>query len=155
MDSRTIYRRNIFRSALALGAGLFAAKAVSTTEAAAAPDGVPKAAYHLTDPEKVVFALGSIHNHIEGMGGPDKVRLALVVHGPALKLLHADTSNMDIKGRVTEARAARVELFACRFAMEAQKLKLGDLLPGFQLAEKGGVVKLAELQAQGYAYLRP
>jgi uncharacterized protein len=32
---------------------------------------------------------------------------------------------------------------------------LKDLLPGFAVAEKGGVVKLAEFQAQGYAYLRP
>jgi len=39
--------------------------------------------------------------------------------------------------------------------MDAQKLTLGDLMPGFAVAEKGGVVKLAELQAQGFAYLRP
>jgi uncharacterized protein len=39
--------------------------------------------------------------------------------------------------------------------MDAQKLALGDLMPGFAVAEKGGVVKLAELQAEGWAYLRP
>jgi intracellular sulfur oxidation DsrE/DsrF family protein len=39
--------------------------------------------------------------------------------------------------------------------MEAQKLTLGDLLPGFVVAERGGVVTLAELQGQGFAYLRP
>jgi intracellular sulfur oxidation DsrE/DsrF family protein len=39
--------------------------------------------------------------------------------------------------------------------MEAQKLTLGDLQPGFMVAEKGAVVMLAELQAQGWAYLRP
>jgi uncharacterized protein len=39
--------------------------------------------------------------------------------------------------------------------MDAMKLTLADLLPGFGLADKGGVVKLAELQGQGYAYLRP
>jgi uncharacterized protein len=39
--------------------------------------------------------------------------------------------------------------------MEAQKLTLGDLLPGFVVAEQGAVVKLAELQGQGWAYLRP
>jgi intracellular sulfur oxidation DsrE/DsrF family protein len=32
---------------------------------------------------------------------------------------------------------------------------LTDLLDGFHAAETGGVVKLAELQRQGYAYLRP
>ena len=29
------------------------------------------------------------------------------------------------------------------------------LLPGFIVADKGGVVRLAELQSQGYVYLRP
>jgi len=28
-------------------------------------------------------------------------------------------------------------------------------LPGFRVAEKGGVVLLADLQAQGWVYLRP
>ena len=32
---------------------------------------------------------------------------------------------------------------------------LKDLLPGFTVAERGGVVRLAELQSQGYVYLRP
>jgi intracellular sulfur oxidation DsrE/DsrF family protein len=39
--------------------------------------------------------------------------------------------------------------------MEAQKPNLGDLLPGFVVAEQGAVVKLAELPGQGWAYLRP
>jgi intracellular sulfur oxidation DsrE/DsrF family protein len=39
--------------------------------------------------------------------------------------------------------------------MKAQKITLQDLLPGFVEASEGGVVKLAELQAQGYVYLRP
>jgi uncharacterized protein len=29
------------------------------------------------------------------------------------------------------------------------------LLPGFIVAERGGVVRIAELQSQGYLYLRP
>jgi intracellular sulfur oxidation DsrE/DsrF family protein len=32
---------------------------------------------------------------------------------------------------------------------------LKDLLPGFVEADRGGVVRIVELQAQGYAYLRP
>ena len=35
------------------------------------------------------------------------------------------------------------------------KMTLNDLPPGFAVAEKGGVVLLADLQAQGWAYLRP
>jgi intracellular sulfur oxidation DsrE/DsrF family protein len=39
--------------------------------------------------------------------------------------------------------------------MKAQNMTLTDLLPGFVTAEQGGVVRIAELQSQGYAYLRP
>jgi uncharacterized protein len=39
--------------------------------------------------------------------------------------------------------------------MRAQNVTLEDLLPGFVVADKGGVVRLAQLQADGYAYLRP
>jgi intracellular sulfur oxidation DsrE/DsrF family protein len=152
-----MHRRNIFKSALAIGAGLFAARAnvpvrADTTGPAL---GVPRVAYHLADLDKVVFVLGNIRNHIEGMGGPDKVRLALVVHGPALKAFSVKTPNMAIKSEVGEARGAGVAMHACRHAMEAQKLSLADLLPGFVVAEQGAVVKLAELQAEGWAYLRP
>ena len=91
----------------------------------------------------------------EHLGGPDKVKIALVVHGPALKAFRGNTPNQGVKSDVGEVRAAGVELQACGHTMEAQKLTLGDLLPGFAVAEKGGVVKLAELQAQGFAYLRP
>jgi uncharacterized protein len=39
--------------------------------------------------------------------------------------------------------------------MKSQNIGLKDLLPGFISADKGGVVRLAELQSQGYLYLRP
>jgi len=39
--------------------------------------------------------------------------------------------------------------------MKSQNVGLRDLLPGFVAAERGGVVRIAELQSQGYLYLRP
>ncbi len=39
--------------------------------------------------------------------------------------------------------------------LAALKWTLDDLQPGFLLAEKGGVTLIADLQAQGYAYIRP
>jgi intracellular sulfur oxidation DsrE/DsrF family protein len=148
-------RRNIFRSAIAAATGMLLARGASSARAQTPPAGVPKVAYHLADLEKVAFVLGNIRNHIAGMGGPGKVRIALVVHGPALKGFRANTPNLGVKSDTNDARAAGVELHACGHTMEAQKLTLGDLMPGFAVAEKGGVVKLAELQAQGWLYLRP
>ena len=48
-----------------------------------------------------------------------------------------------------------MQLAACAKTMKTQEITLKDLLPGFVGAEEGGVVRLAELQSQGYAYLRP
>jgi intracellular sulfur oxidation DsrE/DsrF family protein len=116
---------------------------------------VAKVAYHLSDADKVGFVLGNIANHIEGMGGPDKVHIVLVVHGPALAAFRTDRANADIARRLAEAAGAGVGLAACGNTLDAQKMNVTDLLPGFVRADEGGVVRLAQLQAQGYAYLRP
>jgi len=89
------------------------------------------------------------------MGGPDKVQVALVVHGPALKAFRAATPNAALKSDVGTIRGSGVALVACRNTMEAQKLALDDLLPGFIVAQQGAVVRLAELQREGWVYLRP
>jgi intracellular sulfur oxidation DsrE/DsrF family protein len=116
---------------------------------------VPKVAYHLDDSDKVGFVLGNIENHFAGMGGPDKVTIALVVHGPALKGFHAASAGADVTRRVDQLVKAGLQLHACSNSMRAQHVGLKDLLPGFAAADRGGVVLLAELQAQGFAYLKP
>jgi intracellular sulfur oxidation DsrE/DsrF family protein len=149
-------RRGLFRAALA---SVGAALALSTTQAqaettASAPD-KRRVAYHLADLDKVAFVLGNIQNHFDGMGGPDKVAIALVVHGPALRAFHAASANPDVTQRVAKYAGAGVQLAACGKTMKTQEIALKDLLPGFVAAEEGGVVRLAELQSQGYVYLRP
>jgi uncharacterized protein len=116
---------------------------------------MPKVVYHLSDLDKVDFVLGNIHNHYAGMGGPGNVKIVLVVHGPALKAFHAAAATPDVTKRAGELRDDGLELDACINSMRAQNVTLKDLLPGFIVAEKSGVVRLAELQSQGYAYLRP
>lgn len=151
-------RRNILWSTVsALGAAFAASRAKAATEPAKSdnkPDKL-KVVYHLSDADKVNFVLGNIQNHIDGVGGPDHVTLALVIHGPALKAFHWAQANPDISGRISNFAKDGVELAACGNTMKAQNITLTDLLPGFVSAEKGGVVRLAELQSQGYLYLRP
>jgi intracellular sulfur oxidation DsrE/DsrF family protein len=89
------------------------------------------------------------------VGGPDKVTLALVVHGPALRAFHARSANPELAGHLSRFANAGLELAACGNTMRAQSVTLADLLPGFVSADKGGVVRIAELQSQGYLYLRP
>ena len=147
-------RRNILWSAVsALGAAFGASRARAATEASAGNK--LKVVYHLSDAEKVIFVLGNIQNHIDGVGGPGHVTIALVIHGPALKAFHGAQANPDVSKRVSAFAKDGVELAACGNTMKAQNVTLTDLLPGFVNAEKGGVVRLAELQSQGYLYLRP
>jgi intracellular sulfur oxidation DsrE/DsrF family protein len=150
-----MYRRNILWGALsALGMAFTASRASAASEADP-PPGKLKVVYHLSDIDKVHFVLANIQNHIDGVGGPGNVTIALVVHGPALRAFHAESANWDIAHRVGQFSKAGLELAACGNTMKAQNVTLKDLLPGFVSAEKGGVVRLAELQSQGYVYLKP
>jgi intracellular sulfur oxidation DsrE/DsrF family protein len=148
-------RRSLLWGAFsALGAIL--ASAASTRAATdPAPSNKLKVVYHLSDLDKVGFVIGNIENHLDGVGGPDHVTIALVVHGQALRAFHAASANPDIVRRVGRFSKARLELAACGNTMKSQKVGLGDLLPGFISADRGGVVRIAELQSQGYLYLRP
>jgi intracellular sulfur oxidation DsrE/DsrF family protein len=121
---------------------------------AAAADGA-KVVYHLADLDKVDFVLGNIGNHYSGMGGPENVTIALVVHGPALKAFRAADATPDVTRETAERAKAGLQLNACINTMRAMNLTVTDLLPGFIVADKGAVVRLAQLQGQGFAYLRP
>jgi intracellular sulfur oxidation DsrE/DsrF family protein len=148
-----MHRRNLFRAALASVGAAFAATTVTKAQAAT-PDKT-KVVYHLNETDKVQFVIGNIENHFEGVGGPDRVTIALVVHGPALRAFHAATANPDVKHRFASLVKAGVAPAVCGNTMKGQKVTLNDLLPGFVSLEQGGVVRIAELQSQGYVYLRP
>jgi len=142
-------RRTLFTSALAAGFGLAAsAKAVP----------LPRVVYHLSDAGRVAFVLGNIANHYEGMGGASSVVIALVIHGPALAPFakaRAAEDDHALEKALAALMQSGLDAYACSHTMRAMKMALDDLLPGFKVAEKGGVVRLAELQGEGYAYLRP
>ena len=144
-------RRSIMRAGLAVLIGALGAKA-----AQAAPERPrQRVVYHLADQDRVLFVLGNIQNHIDGTGGPGQADIRLVVHGPALHAFHAisvDANIAELAARLIKEGAA---FEACANTMKAQGVKLDDLTDGFIVAEKGGVVRLTELQQEGYAYLRP
>jgi uncharacterized protein len=147
-------RRNMLLRAVAgIGAAFAASRANAATESPAQDK--LKVVYHLSDLDKVPFVLGNIQNHLDGVGGPDHVTIALVVHGPALRAFHTAQANPDLSQNVGRLTKAGVGFAACSNTMKSQKITLRDLLPGFVAADKGGVVRIAELQSQGYLYLRP
>jgi uncharacterized protein len=147
-------RRNVLlRAAAAFGAAFATSRAGAAAETPA--DGKLKVVYHLSDLDKVHFVLGNIQNHLDGAGGPDRVTIALVVHGPALRAFQTREANPEMTRHFGQLSKAGVGFAACGNTMKSQKITLGDLLPAFAAADKGGVVRIAELQSQGYLYLRP
>lgn len=149
-------RRTIFARLLPGLAGGAAASVLPVAASAnTTADGVQKVVYHLSEPTRVNFVLGNIKNHIAGKGGPDKVKIVLVVHGPALDAFVASKANPDIRRQIAKRTEDGVGFVACGNTMKAQKLVAADLLAGFDVAEEGGVVRIADLQQQGYLYIRP
>ena len=147
----------LLRAVTAFGAAFAASRARAATESPA-QDKLQeklKVIYHLSDFDKVPFVLGNIQNHLDGVGGPDHVTIALVVHGPALRPFQTSQANPELSEHFARLSRAGVGFAACGNTMRAQKIGLADLLPGFIVADKGGVVRIAELQSQGYLYLRP
>src|SRR5690348_14209677 len=114
-----MHRRNLLTATLAGLGGVFAARGVSAQTADKA-----KVVYHLCDLDKVNFTLGNIRNHYDGMGGPDKVTIALVVHGPALKAFHAASAPPDIAKRVQQFAVNGLSLSACGNTMKGQNVGL-------------------------------
>jgi uncharacterized protein len=149
-----MHRRNMLWGAItALGAAFAASRARAAGERPAQDK--LKVVYHLSDLDKVSFVIGNIQNHFDGVGGPEHVTIALVIHGPALRAFRSAEANPDLSQHVGRLSKAGLDLTACGNTMRAQKITVGDLLPGFVSADRGGVVRIAELQSQGYLYLRP
>jgi uncharacterized protein len=146
-------RRSFFKSILTL-TGLAAGMAASGT-ARAVTAKKQKVVYHLSDAEKVPFVLSNIQNHIAGVGGPEYVEIVLVVHGPALKAFHAAQADPAVAKTIGNLKEEGVSLDACANTMKAQKVDEKGLLPGFVKVDQGGVVRIAQLQGDGYVYLRP
>ena len=80
---------------------------------------------------------------------------ALLIHGQALGRATLLPQTRKFQKRVWRFSNQGVEFPACGNTMKSQNVGLKDLLPGFIAAERGGVVRIAEMQSQGYLYLRP
>ena len=78
-----------------------------------------KVVYHLSDEDKAGFVLNNIQNHIDGMGGPDKVQIVLVMHGPVVKSF-VDVNAVDkVRGSVKQLQAEGIEIDVCANSLKA------------------------------------
>lgn len=103
-----------------------------------------------SDPKNWNLALNNIKNVQEALG-KDKVDVELVVYGPGIGMLKAES----VAGnRVNDAVANGVKVVACENTMHNLKLTKDDMLKSISYVP-GGVIELMEKQKQGWAYIKP
>jgi intracellular sulfur oxidation DsrE/DsrF family protein len=116
-----------------------------------------KIVYHLSEPgaDKAKFVLTNMKNHAEGVGWKNIAAMELVAHGPAVKTFVSEGMDPDLRGMIDKLVADGMTLTICGNTMTKMNLPKDQLVTGCSIATKGGVVRLMELQEQGYTYIRP
>jgi len=153
--------RNVDRTVLALVVGLALAASAAVSADASHLEENPrkhKVVYHLDEAgaDKARFVLGNIQNHVDGVGGWQNIEaLELVVNGPALKSFVASSMNPELRQALQELQRDGLAFGAWATPLKAFTVTLDQLPAGARPLPQGGVVRVMELQEQGYAYIRP
>lgn len=103
-----------------------------------------------SDPGKWGLALNNAQN-VQTELGAEAVEMEIVVYGPGIGMLKADSS---VAPRIASALKSGVKVVACETTLKAQQLSHADMLPTIGYVP-AGVVELMRKQQQGYAYIRP
>ena len=101
------------------------------------------------------IALNNAVNLQKAMG-MDNVEIEIVAYGPGLSVLTQNPKNEEA-ARVKSLAQQNITFSACANTMKAIEKKTGHkpvLVDGVKVVP-GGVVRLMELQEQGYSYIRP
>ncbi len=100
------------------------------------------------------IALNNAVNLQKHYGGADKVDIEIVAFGPGLGIL---TTNNKNSSRVERMALNNIKFSACQNTMRGFKKKKGHFPTLTDGVDKtpAGVVRIGELQQQGYSYIRP
>ena len=97
-----------------------------------------------------------INKHIEAEGGPDKIDVVLVVHGPALPLFEATTIDPVLKKKLKMVLDKGAQAEMCQVSQKLFGTPLEKLVAGFKhTAHPVAVKRIADLQKEGYIYIKP
>jgi len=148
-----MHRRN-----LAIGAAGALSVAAAARPAAAATR--QQVVYHVGDEggpdhEHWRVALGNMNNHLDA-AGPDGATIACVLNWTGVRLLVAARQDQALGQAVATLRQRGVRFLVCNNSLRGLHLERAQLLdvPEGDIVP-AGVVALAGLQAEGYAYIRP
>jgi intracellular sulfur oxidation DsrE/DsrF family protein len=134
--------------------GALGVSAVGLSDAAVTPQDPHRVVMHLNSGDEKVQR-GALNNirHLYQEVGREHLRVELVVHGAGLTLLTKKDSTL-----VTELAQLKtaydVEFTACSNTMKAMNLTMRDLVEQVDRTVPA-MVRLMELQEQGWAYIKP
>jgi intracellular sulfur oxidation DsrE/DsrF family protein len=117
-----------------------------------------KIVYQLSDAgvDKAKFVLGNIRNHAAGVGGWQNIEaLELVVFGPALKSFVHGSTDPALMQMLDALQTQGMTFGACGNTMKNFSITADQLPPKSHILPQGGVVRIMQLQEQGYSYIRP
>lgn len=117
-----------------------------------------KVLYHVDgkDLDVAKYAMDLINKHIEAEGGSDKIDVVLVVHGPALPLFEADTIDPVLKKKLKMVLDKGAQAEMCQVSQKLYGTPLEKLVAGFKhTAHPVAVKRIADLQKEGYLYIKP
>ncbi len=112
------------------------------------------------DPGRMDLALHNTENAIKYYTGKgESVAVEVVAYGPGLNMLRADTSPVkdDIEKLKASSIGGDIRLSACHNTQMAMEKREGHpiaIIPEAMVVPSG-VVRLTQLQEQGWSYIRP
>jgi intracellular sulfur oxidation DsrE/DsrF family protein len=149
-----------FARALAIAAALAASAMIVLPSHAA--EKIHRVVFHVdqNDPAVMNLALNNVTNILEYYHGKgEEAQVEIVAYGPGLNMLRADKS--PVKDRLKHIKdgsfPSKVQFSACHNTMKGMEKKEGHaitLVPEATIVP-AGVVRLTELQEQGWTYIRP
>ena len=119
-----------------------------------------KIAIHVSegDPQRLNLALNNVDNvrrYYAAKG--EKVEIEVVTYGPGLVMLRADTSPVKERVAAMSMEYPELRFSACENTRAGMSKREGKEVPLLKEAKSvpSGVIRLIELQEQGWSYLRP
>src|SRR5580692_4372455 len=112
------------------------------------------------DPQVMNMALNNVTNVIEYYRGKnEEINVEVVAYGPGLHMLRADTSPVQdrIKHLKDMAFPGKIQFSACNVTKQNMEKAEGhaiSILPDATIVPSG-VIRLMELQEQGWSYVKP
>ncbi len=110
------------------------------------------------DPQVMNMALNNVRNirkYYDSVG--DEVVIEVVAYGPGLNMFIPDKSPVEDRIKTLSLEIENLSFSACGNTRRKMSRKLGHEVPIMEEVQvvPSGVVRLVELQEQGYAYVRP